>query len=125
MLQKSIRSKNNEVVGLKSTIEKMTLEIKNVQDKLDATLKEKATMTSDIIGLNEWKSKAEAAHKKERDALESTIARLQQDLDNAKRGGKSSDDTTEKMKQLQDSIATKESDIKQLKRDLLLSLIHI
>lgn len=119
MLQKSIRSKNNEVVGLKSTIEKMTLEIKNVQDKLDATLKEKATMISDIIGLNEWKSKAEAAHKKERDALESTIARLQQDLDNAKRGGKSSDDTTEKMKQLQDSIATKESDIKQLKRDLL------
>eukprot|EP00804_Cyclotella_cryptica_P008468 CCRYP_003981-RA/>CCRYP_003981-RA protein AED:0.02 eAED:0.02 QI:0/0/0/1/1/1/7/0/2290 len=84
VLQKEIRAKNNEVVNLTNTIQKLTKETADMKSRLDAIAKEKAMMTTEINQLSEWKRKAEADQKKERENLESQISRLQQELTGTK-----------------------------------------
>lgn len=61
MLQKEIRAKNNEVVNLNGTIQKLTKDAADMKTRLDTIAKEKAMMTTEINQLSEWKRKAEVS----------------------------------------------------------------
>ena len=61
MLQKDIRAKNNEVVNLTATLQKLTKESAELKAKLDGTLKESTLMAKEINQLQEWRRKAEVS----------------------------------------------------------------
>jgi chromosome segregation ATPase len=65
MLQKEIRAKNNEVVNLTATIQKLTKDTADMKTRLDAIAKERVMMTTEINQLSEWKRKAEVSSKYE------------------------------------------------------------
>ena len=61
MLQKDIRAKNNEVVNLTATLQKLTKESAELKAKLDGTLKESTLMAKELNQLQELRRKAEVS----------------------------------------------------------------